>query len=129
MQDEKKLVVYEKSLQLAQEVYRLTFPHEETYGLQSQIRRAATSISLNIAEGTGRFTQNDFKHFLVQARGSAKEVVTALELSKRLGFISSEQHQRVTEIAESVAKMLSALITKIGERNDGRKNSLPPTTN
>jgi four helix bundle protein len=74
----KQLIVWQKSIDLVVLVYRLThrFPKEETYTLTSQVRRAAISISSNIAEGQGRASTGEFKHFLGIARGSLLEVET-----------------------------------------------------
>jgi four helix bundle protein len=69
----RSLVVWQKSKALAVSIYRETanFPRSETYGLISQLRRAAVSVTSNIAEGQGRLTRGEFIHFLGQARGSA----------------------------------------------------------
>lgn len=126
MQDEKKLNVYNQAMDLAQDIYSLEYPKDEQYGLQSQIRRAATSIPLLISEGCGRLTDSDFRHFLVQARGSAKEIITALELSKRLKYLDYQAHLRLNERAEHVSKMLTALIKKVGGTENAK--SKKPTT-
>jgi four helix bundle protein len=70
------LLVWQKSMQLAVEIYRLTkdFPGEEIYGLTSQIRRSAISVPSNIAEGHGRLSAGEFRQFLGIARGSTYEL-------------------------------------------------------
>lgn len=133
-QDENKLEVYNKAMVLCKDVYSLSYPKEEIYGLQSQIRRAATSIPLLISEGSGRSTIKDFAHYLIQARGSAKEVVTALKLSKELGFIDYQAYSKLYEEAEYIAAMLSSLIKRVmdGGKNESKKQkeyNQPPTTN
>lgn len=92
MQDFRKLKVWEKSHRFSIDVYKATnvFPKEEIYGLTSQLRRAAVSISANIAEGCGRGSDADFKRFLHIAFGSASEAECLLELSKDLGFIDKD---------------------------------------
>ena len=72
------LIAWQKAKSFASEVYRVTepFPKSETYGLTSQVRRAAVSVASNIAEGQGRLTRGEFGHFLGQARGSLLEVET-----------------------------------------------------
>jgi four helix bundle protein len=72
VQSFRDLLVWQKSMDLAVNIYKLTqaFPREETYGLTSQLRRSAVSISSNIAEGQGRLTTGEFRHFLGVARGS-----------------------------------------------------------
>ncbi len=84
--DFKQLRVWKEAERLTVDVYRLTreFPVEEKYNFTSQLRSAALSIASNIAEGCGRSTQPDFKRFLYQALGSAKEVECQLLLAKRL---------------------------------------------
>ena len=68
----KDLIVWQRAMQLVVDVYRATkaFPREETYGLISQMRRAAVSIPSNIAEGKGRYSRKELSQFLLNARGS-----------------------------------------------------------
>jgi len=84
----KNLIVWQKSVELAVEVYELTdrFPKSEIFGLTSQMRRAAVSIPSNIAEGRRRLTQKEFIHFLTISYGSGAELETQLEISKKLSF-------------------------------------------
>src|SRR5690348_13667330 len=103
MQDFKNLKVWEKAHQLAIILYRLTrsFPREEIYGLTSQIRRAATSIGANIAEGCGRGTNADMARFLQMAMGSACELEYHLLLSRDLDLICGrEYHAASSEVVE-----------------------------
>lgn len=88
MQDFKKLKVWEKAHELTLDIYKISnnFPKEEIYALTSQIRRASASIGLNIAEGCGRVTIPDFKHFLVMAMGSINEVEYCLILAFDFSF-------------------------------------------
>ncbi|MBF6594660.1 MAG: four helix bundle protein [Thermaceae bacterium] len=83
-----QLEVYQKSITLIARVYQLTgnFPADERFGLTSQIRRAANSITLNIAEGKGCSSDRDFVRFLYQARGSLLETVAARHIAKTLAF-------------------------------------------
>lgn len=85
----RNLVVWQKSVDIVVEVYRLTekFPKEEIYGLTSQMRRASVSIPSNIAEGSRRGSKKDFKNFILIAYGSGSELETQIEISLRLGFI------------------------------------------
>ena len=80
-----KLDVYEKSIDFVNEVYLATksYPKEETFGLTSQFRRAAVSISVNIAEGSAK-TKRDFNRFVDVARGSVFECVAILQISEKL---------------------------------------------
>jgi four helix bundle protein len=90
--DYKKLNVWQKSMDLAVNVYHVTatFPKEELYALVSQLKRSAVSVPSNIAEGSGRNTNKEFINFLFYAYGSSCEVHTQVELSKRLKFISED---------------------------------------
>ena len=87
MRDPHNVNVYAESISLSKDIYSLTISKEEEYGLKRQIRRAAISIALNIAEGCARETNREYAQFLVQARGSNTEVQCALELGKELGLI------------------------------------------
>ncbi|MDB5142172.1 MAG: four helix bundle protein [Mucilaginibacter sp.] len=93
MRDFKKLEVWKKSHQLNLFVYQNflpKFPKSEQFDLLSQTKRAAYSIPLNIVEGSGRFTEKDFAHFLDQALGSAHELEYCCLLSKDLAYIEDE---------------------------------------
>lgn len=80
------LLVWQRAIQLATAVYRLTrdFPREELYGLTSQVRRSAVSVASNIAEGQGRMTTGEFRQFLGVARGANFEIQTQLEIARQL---------------------------------------------
>lgn len=83
------LVAWQKAKALAVAVYRATeqFPKHDLYGLTAQIRRAAVSVASNIAEGQGRLTQAEFRHFLGQARGSLLELDTQISIAKDLNYL------------------------------------------
>jgi four helix bundle protein len=115
MQDFKQLKVWEKSHHLALDVYRATanFPKEEIYGLTSQIRRAASSIPANIAEGCGRDSQGDFIRFLRIALGSASELEYHLILARDLDYLLGADYAPLTRAVVEVKKMITALIRSI----------------
>ncbi len=115
MKDFRELKVWEKAHQLTLEIYRMTagFPKEEQFGLTSQIRRAASSIGLNIAEGCGRGSDADFKRFLYIAFGSACEVDYCNQLALDLRCISDDKHFELQIKIEEIKKMLSALIERL----------------
>ena len=115
MKDFRELNVWEKSHRLTLEIYKMTtgFPKEEQYGLTSQIRRASSSIGLNIAEGCGRGSDADFKRFLYFSFGSACEVEYCLILVLDLNYIVSDKHAELQSLIEEIKKMLSALIEKL----------------
>ena len=107
-----ELKVYQRSYKASMVMYKITqrFPSEEMYGLTSQIKRASTSIPLNIAEGYGRRdSESEFKHFLRTAIGSCYEIKVLIEMSKDLGFISVTQYERMYNEYEEITKMLYKL--------------------
>jgi four helix bundle protein len=105
-----KLTVWQKAIDFADETYALTrtFPGDERFGLTNQIRRAATSIASNIAEGTAR-PDPDFARFLGYAAGSLYEVVTQASIANRRGFMAPEEFARLYGHAEEIGRMLSGL--------------------
>ena len=106
------LVVWQKSMSLVRNIYQLTksFPKEEVYGLTSQIRRAAFSILLNIAEGQGRKSKKEFTQFLMIARGSAYELNTALLLARDLSYLKENQYLWLRQQINEITKMMSGLL-------------------
>lgn len=115
MQDFKKLIVWQKAFQFIIDIYDNTanFPAEERYVLTSQTRRAVISISNNIAEGCGRFTQNDLAHFLQMSLGSTTEVENCLLICKALNYLNSEEFELLDQQNTEIRKMLISLIDKI----------------
>jgi four helix bundle protein len=109
------LVVWQRAMQLASLLYRLTqkLPREESHGLTAQLRRAGVSIASNIAEGSGRGTRSDYRSFLRMARGSALEVQTQLLLARDLGFGNSAQIAQAEEFADEISRMLWAIAQKL----------------
>lgn len=110
----KDLVVWQKSITLAKEVYGATthLPQSEQFGLTSQLRRATVSIPSNIAEGSKRGTKKDFLQFLRIASGSAAEVETQLILVKAI--YPRIDLTRICELLSEVQKMLTVFIRKMG---------------
>lgn len=110
-----ELRVWQNSMQLARKVYEVTkqFPREETYGLTSQMRRAAISVSSNIAEGQGRSSRGEFKQFLCIARGSLFELETQFLLARSLGYISETDTSSIERALSDVAPVLNALIRSL----------------
>ena len=124
MRDYKKYDIWKLSHLLTLEVYKITesFPKEEIFGLTSQIRIASSSIGINIVEGCGRGSDEDFKRFLRNASGSAFEVEYILLLSKDLNYISEEKFIELTPKAEELNMKISKLILKIEEDINKKKN-------
>jgi four helix bundle protein len=116
VQSHKDLIVWQKAMLLCEAVYKLTesFPQRETYGLASQMRRAAVSIPSNIAEGRSRGTTPDFKHFLHIAYGSASELETQMILSRQMKLCREAENKATTDLLTEVSKMLRAMIKKLG---------------
>ena len=106
-----KLDVWHKAIDFADAVYSVTrtYPGDERFGLTNQMRRAAVSISSNIAEGTSRASKNDFARFLEIATGSVFEIVSQSVISRNQGFLSEENYQRLYTVAEEQSRMLSGL--------------------
>lgn len=115
MQDFKSLKVWEKAHWLTLEIYRHTkdFPKEELYSLTNQLRRAASSVPANIAEGCGKQTKADFANFLNIALGSANETEYFLILSRDLNYISDDIFKMLSKEANDVKAMLINLITRV----------------
>lgn len=109
------LLVWQKSMHLAQEVYRQTanLPKGEIFGLQSQMRRAAVSVPSNIAEGHGRLSDPLLRTFLAQARGSLCELETQIQLCQNLDFIETAAAQNLFELCAEVAKMINGLLATL----------------
>lgn len=104
----KKLLLWQQADDLARKIYLATkrFPHEELYGITSQLRRAALSVPTNIVEGAGRQNKNEFKHFTNIALGSLAETEYLLEFSYSLNFLSTEQFQDLESLRRSVGALL-----------------------
>ena len=115
MKDFKELRVWTKAHALTIEIYRLTrnFPNEELYGLTSQMRRSASSIGANIAEGTGRRSDGDFTRFLQIARGSACELEYHVLLARDLQLLRQNEYQEVEAHILEVERMLTSLVQRV----------------
>jgi four helix bundle protein len=113
----RNLQVWQKSMELARQVYRLTkqFPKEEMFGLTSQMRRAAISVPSNIAEGQGRLTDRAFSLFLGHSRGSLFELETQAELAESLGYMKKEQLDKLLAASSEVGRMLNGLLNSMKE--------------
>ncbi len=125
MQDFKKLEVWQHAHALTLDIYRMTerFPRTETFGLTSQLRRAAASVGASLAEGCGR-TQAEFGKFVQIALGSASEVEYHLLLAHDLGFVLPESYQRGSTEVVRIKRMLTSLLQRI-HTAVARMKSLP----
>jgi four helix bundle protein len=106
------LVAWQVALQFVKAIYEqtATFPKDERFGLISQLRRAAVSVASNIAEGQGRLTEGEFRHFLGQARGSLLEVETQLYIAQELGFLSEDQLNTLLKLSHRIGLLLNGLL-------------------
>lgn len=109
------LRIWQEAVELALLVYRATmeFPKHELYGLTSQMRRAAVSISSNTAEGKGHSSNGDFGRFLLQARGSLLELQTQIVIAQGLEYLTTEEAANLNKSADDVGRGLNGLIQAI----------------
>ena len=112
-----KLDVWREAIQFADLVYELTggFPDEERFGLTNQMRRAAVSISSNIAEGSSRVSRIDFARFVEIATGSLFEIVSQSTIALRRKIIAQSDYNQIYATAEKQSKMLSGLRRSLSE--------------
>lgn len=115
MQDYRNLKVWEKAHQMVLLVYEHTegFPKSELYGLVSQMRRAAMSISMNIVEGSGRATNKEFAHFLSISFGSASELEYQLLVARDLKFLPANKYGGLCANCGEIKRMLSGLRDRV----------------
>ena len=122
----KELLVWQRATELALSVYRLTaqFPDAERFGLTNQMRRAAVSVSSNIAEGAGRTTRGEFLQFLGIARGSNFELESQFVIARGLDFGKIRELEDAEKLCDEVGRLLSllgkSLRTKAAERKLSR---------
>jgi len=129
MSDYKKLKVWETAHKFTIDIYKTTkgFPEDEKYGLISQIRRSASSISTNIVEGCGQLGNGNLIRFLGIARGSAFEVEYQLLLSKDLGYININEFSVLNERIKSIIRMINNLIKSLKNLKLKTENRKPKT--
>lgn len=115
------LRVWQAGMNLVEQIYQITgcFPKSETYGLSSQMQRAAVSIPSNIAESYVRESTKEYLHHLSIAQASLAELSTQIEIAARLNYISQQDFSRMADWATSLSKQLYAL------RNSLLKNGRP----
>ncbi|MFA6458698.1 MAG: four helix bundle protein [Patescibacteria group bacterium] len=116
----KELIVWQKGFVLTKKIYQFTenFPRSEECGLKSQMRRAAVSLSSNIAEGSARSTRKDYANFLSTALGSAAELETQILLAGEFKYFDENQTEKILADLSEVAKILFVI----------RRKLLQPTT-
>ncbi|HEY4497091.1 MAG TPA: four helix bundle protein [Candidatus Paceibacterota bacterium] len=115
MKSYKELIVWQKSVELVEEIYKLTpfFPKDEIYGISSQMKRAVVSIPSNIAEGFVRKHNKEFQQFIRTAFGSAAELETQLIIAKKLRLAPSNNFNKIEALLNEILKMLNRLISSL----------------
>lgn len=115
MKPHKRLNAWIKSFEFVKEVYRITntFPSEEKFGLISQMRRAAVSMPVNIAEGAARKSKKEFIQFLHISLGSMTELDTLILLSAELGFTTKDESDLLLKDLDTIGKLIYGLIKKL----------------
>ena len=118
MANYKKLIVWQKSMDLVMKIYDIcdTFPDHERFGLMSQMERAAVSIPSNIAEGYGRQSDKELYHFLSISRGSVYELQTQLYIAAGRDYIDGSLVDELDGSLNEIGKMLSGLMKKCATR-------------
>jgi len=109
------LEIWQKGIEIVKRIYKVTekFPKQETYGLASQMQRAAVSVPSNIAEGFNRFHNKEYRQFLYIALGSCAELETQVEISVLLSFITDKEKLGLLEEIDHESRMPTSLIKKI----------------
>ncbi len=115
----KNLEVYLRALDLAEVVNKLTlkFPEHEKYELGRQMRRAVTSIAMNISEGSLKRTSKDFISFLHIALGNCGEVETQVEIADRFGYLKGNEKSGILKELDEIKRMIYGLIKWIGKKD------------
>lgn len=133
VQSFRDLLVWQKSIQLATAIYRLTqaFPREEIFGLTSQMRRASVSIASNIAEGQGRIGTGEFQQFLGIARASSFELQTQLLIARNLNLGSKESIDESEALSLEISKMINGILKSLKQKQATQARAAtnrPPAT-
>jgi four helix bundle protein len=121
----RRLDAWNSSVDLVIAIYQMTerFPQEERFALMSQLRRGASSVPSNIAEGAARQTKKEFANYIHIAQGSLSELDTHLEIARRLNYVPDGDREKLDSQIQRIDKMLSGLLRHL------KKNSRLPTTN
>ena len=116
MHNFKELKIWQRAIELTEDVYKLLvkYPDYEKYGLTSQIRRSVVSVPSNIAEGSGRASNRDFRRFLAISLSSAFELETQLILSNKFEFISEKEFKNISAKLQELQKMIFGFRKSLG---------------
>ena len=114
------LKVWQKAMDLVVDCYKVSqkFPRAETYGLTSQLQRAAVSVPANIAEGSSRHSTKEFIHFLSIARGSLSELETHVQIALRLSYLEKDLAIDLLNQTNEVGRMLTGLVEFLREKKE-----------
>ncbi|MFZ0744974.1 MAG: four helix bundle protein [Terracidiphilus sp.] len=114
-----ELIVYQKAMSLARHAHQLSrrLPKSELFGLSNQISRAAVSVPSNIAEGYGRLTDLQFRHFLGNARRSLYELQTQVQLAADFGYFDNESVRKLLEQSSEVARLINGLLSSLSQHS------------
>lgn len=117
MKNFKKLLVWQKGMDLVDRIYQLTheLPREEKYGLRSQLTSAAISVPSNIAEGSSRNSSREYRRFLEISLGSLYELETLILILNRIEMANRELKQSILDLIDEEQRMVSALMRKLAE--------------
>ena len=120
------IVAWQKARELVKEIYRLSGEGQfsRDYGLRDQLRRAAVSVMLNIAEGFARKTSREFIQFLVVAHGSVAEVQSALYVALDQSYISQPQFESLYKLADETSKLIMGFSSYLRRSSINSKNSV-----
>jgi four helix bundle protein len=117
MKTHKDLLVYQLSMDLVEEIYRLAnkFPKHEMYGLTNQMRRSSVSIPSNIAEGASRISTKDFIKFLYYSLSSLAELETQIMIAKRIGYMGTSDldMDRIEHLRRMLINLIKSLKSKV----------------
>ena len=109
------LIVFQKAMTLSKEISSITFggKFSKGWGLRDQIRRASVSILSNVAEGFGRYSNQEFKKYLAIANGSSFEVRAQLHLVRELGYVDELEVERLIQVCTEISMMIGGLRRKV----------------
>ena len=118
VQSYEDLTAWQKGIELVGRIYTATgaFPRSEIFGIVSQMRRAAASVPSNIAEGQGRLTTGEFRHFVGIARGSLQELETHLYVARRVRYVNEEEFRALLGDTKEVIRIVNGLLNSLDER-------------
>ncbi|MBQ6162942.1 MAG: four helix bundle protein [Clostridia bacterium] len=117
-QNYKQLDIWQKAMDLTDEIYKLIdlLPKEEMFAMSSQLRRATVSVPSNIAEGSGRFSEKEFKQFLSIAKGSLYEVETQLLICIRRDYFKEEDAHTALELCDEISRKITNLVFRLNKQ-------------